>query len=93
MKRSDLIPPPASTQEPGIRYGGKLIRDMTDEELAQCLPKAAQDHAIAQGQMQQAVMHHAAVQTIANVLAYEQERRLKKLQLAGADLLPPGGRA
>lgn len=84
MERSTLINggTSASQQEPGIRYGGNLVRDMTDDEVASCLQKAAREMQESQAMMQHWVMQHAQALAIANVLAFENERRTKKIRIA-----------
>jgi hypothetical protein len=73
----------SDSQEHGITYGGKLVRDMTDEEIATNLRRAQQEHHVAQGIMQAAVMKHAVIMAIANVLDHEHYRRTHTVRLPG----------
>lgn len=84
MNKSNLTPPGIKIDqpEPGMRYAGKLIRDMTDSEVETHIESAKRELNQAQLAMQSAVMEHAARMAIANVLAFEHERRTKKIRIA-----------
>jgi hypothetical protein len=76
-------PIPIGQPEPGIRYGGKLIRDMTDAEVAENVKRAEAEQAQVQLAMQDAVVRYGVMMAIANVLQFEHDRRTKKLRLPG----------
>lgn len=69
--------------EPGIRFDGKLVRDMSDADVKQYAKQAWDEYMQAELMMRDAVMRHATLMSIANVLAFEEERRVKKIRLPG----------
>lgn len=73
----------ASQTEPGIRYNGELVRDLSDEDLKKYLDAAAAAQQGIQMAMQNAVLQYGQHLAIANVLAFEHERRTKKLRVIG----------
>jgi hypothetical protein len=84
MNNSRTPPIDQHQLEPGIRHDGKLVRDMTDVEVASYLEQAKADFQRGQTDMQLAVVRYGNLMAIANVLAFEHERRTRKLQVIGS---------
>jgi hypothetical protein len=70
--------------EAGITYDGKLVRDMTDQELETYLPRAQGEFKDTMIKMQQMVEQYAVLMAITNVLAFEHDRRQRSIKVIGS---------